>query len=77
MLVLQGQEGNKVIDEVPVDEAAVPQSTCRRRGRKTATEEGFPLNLGLHRAGSADQAEFTKQFILTAAQGGKACWLAG
>lgn len=26
VLVLQGQEGDKVVDEVPVDEAAVPQS---------------------------------------------------
>lgn len=34
VLVLQGQEGNEVVDEVPVDEAAVPQSTCRRRGKK-------------------------------------------
>lgn len=29
VLVLQGQEGNKVVNEVPVDEAAVPQSTYR------------------------------------------------
>lgn len=27
MLVLQGQEGDKVVNEVPVNKAAVPQST--------------------------------------------------
>lgn len=30
VLVLQGKERNKVINEVPVDQAAVPQATCGR-----------------------------------------------
>lgn len=34
VLVLQGQEGNKVVNEVPVNEAAVPQSTWRSWGEK-------------------------------------------
>lgn len=31
VLVLQGQEGDKIIYEVPVNEAAVPEATCERQ----------------------------------------------
>lgn len=43
VLVLQGQEGDKVVNEVPVDEAAVPQSAWRSWGK------------GKSRAGSRDE----------------------
>lgn len=48
VLVLQGQEGDKVVNEVPVDEAAVPQATCRRQGK------------GESRAGSRDEPRVMK-----------------